>query len=178
MTGDMIAEKQNDDFAQAFEKLRVSGEGLAGITPKEFTPVGIRTDVKDSGPFYHGTKADFKVGDLIGAGFETNYDEKIKANFVYFTALKEVAIMVSESVPGEGKGKVYIVEPTGSMDDDPNLTDKKFPGNPTRSYRSREPLRVIRELTGFEGFFSPEALEKKRKIADSAKKLNLEAIND
>jgi len=171
-------ENHNDDFKQAFEKLRTSGEGLTGTTLKEFTPVGIRTDVKDTGPFYHGTKADFKVGDLITAGFNTNYDEKMKANFVYFTALKDVAIMVSESVSDEGNGRVYIVEPTGSFDDDPNLTDKKFPGNPTKSYRSREPLRVISELTNHEGFFSPEALRKRHEVTANSKNVNLEVIND
>ena len=171
-------DSKNDDFTQAFEKLRTSGEGLAGVVPKEFTPVGIRTDVKDSGPFYHGTKEYFKVGDLIKTGFNTNYDENMKANFVYLTASKEVAIMVSESVSGERKGRVYVVEPMGSIDDDPNLTDKKFPGNPTKSYRSREPLRVIEELTDLEGFFSPEALKKRREITDKAKEMNLEVINE
>lgn len=137
----------NDEFAQAFEKLRVTGEGLMGQDTREFTPVGIRLDVKETDPLYHGTKADLKVGDLIETGYKTNFDDEMQANFVYLTAIKDVAIMAAEMASGEGAGRVYIVEPTGSIDDDPNVTDKKFPGNPTRSYRTQEPLRVIAEDT-------------------------------
>ncbi|MCL1847942.1 MAG: NAD(+)--rifampin ADP-ribosyltransferase [Coriobacteriia bacterium] len=144
---------------------------------KEFTPVGIRTDVKETGPLYHGTKAEFTVGSLIQTGFNMNYDEDTKANFVYLTALIDVAVLAAEMASGEGEARVYIVEPTGSIDDDPNVTDMKFPGNPTRSYRTREPLRVIAEVTDWEGH-SPEALAKMRKNMERAKQLGLEVIND
>jgi len=167
----------NDDFVKAFEKLRQTGEGLSGVAPETFTPVGIRTDVKDPGPFYHGTKAILAIGDLIETGFTSNYDGTMKSNYVYFTSYKEVAIMASESVADEEKGKIYIVEPTATYDDDPNLTDKKFPGNPTKSYRSNAPLRVVGELTAYENFFSPEARKNIKERAQKIKAMNPEIIN-
>jgi len=170
-------EKHQEGFAQAFEKLRVTGEGLLDKAPEEFVPAGLRTDVKETGPLYHGTKVNLKVGDLIEPGFNTNYNEEIKANFVYLTALKDVAILAAEMASGEGKGRVYIVEPMGSIDDDPNVTDKKFPGNPTRSYRTREPLRVTGEITDWEGH-SPEALKKMRERMEMAKQQGINAINE
>jgi len=101
----------------------------------------------DSGPFYHGTKADLKVGDLLRAGFNSNYHPEVVMNHIYFTALPNGAGLAAALAQGEGRERVYIVEPTGSYENDPNVTDKKFPGNPTRSYRSKEPLRIVGELT-------------------------------
>lgn len=92
--------------------------------------------------FYHGTRADLKPGDLIEAGCNSNYGRRKKGSWVYLTATLDAAIWGAELAAGDGRGRIYIVEPTGPIVDDPNLTDKRFPGNPTRSYRSREPLRV------------------------------------
>lgn len=105
------------------------------------------TDSLDKGPFYHGTKADLKIGDLLTAGFNSNYKPEVVMNHVYFTALINGAGLAAEIAPVEGLPRVYIVEPTGEFENDPNVTDKKFPGNPTRSYRSKEPLRIIGEVT-------------------------------
>jgi len=101
----------------------------------------------DKGPFFHGTKADLRVGDLLTAGFRSNYRPGVVMNHVYFTALRDGAGLAAELAAGEGAPRVYLVEPIGAFEDDPNVTDKKFPGNPTRSYRSREPLRILAEVT-------------------------------
>ncbi|MGE2719150.1 NAD(+)--rifampin ADP-ribosyltransferase [Mycolicibacterium celeriflavum] len=100
----------------------------------------------EKGPFYHGTKADLRPGDTLTAGFASNYRPEIIMNHIYFTALRDGAGLAAELADGDGAPRVYLVEPTGEFEDDPNVTDKKFPGNPTRSYRSREPLRVIAEV--------------------------------
>lgn len=101
----------------------------------------------DQGPFYHGTRADLRVGDLLTAGFRSNYRPEVVMNHIYFTAARDGAGLAAELARGEGGPRVYVVEPTGPFEDDPNVTDKKFPGNPTRSYRSRHPLRVVGEVT-------------------------------
>ncbi|AZZ53500.1 NAD(+)--rifampin ADP-ribosyltransferase [Rathayibacter festucae] len=111
----------------------------------------------ESGPFFHGTKADLRVGDLLVAGRRSNYRPEIVMNHVYFTALPDGAGLAAELAPGDAEPRVYEVEPTGSFEDDPNVTNKKFPGNPTRSYRSVEPLRVVREVHDWTRL-TPEAL--------------------
>ncbi|MFP3712436.1 NAD(+)--rifampin ADP-ribosyltransferase [Puerhibacterium sp. TATVAM-FAB25] len=100
----------------------------------------------DDGPFFHGTRADLRAGDLLTAGFRSNYRPEITMNHVYFTALVDGAGLAAELAAGDAPPRVYEVEPTGPFENDPNVTDKKFPGNPTRSYRSSEPLRVVREV--------------------------------
>ena len=112
----------------------------------------------DEGPFFHGTKADLRVGDLLTAGFRSNYRPEIVMNHIYFTALRDGAGLAAELAPGDDAPRVYVVEPTGPFEDDPNVTDKKFPGNPTRSYRSREPLRIVAEVTDWTRL-TPEALQ-------------------
>jgi rifampin ADP-ribosylating transferase len=112
----------------------------------------------DEGPFFHGTKADLQVGDLLSAGFRSNYRPEIVMNHIYFTALQDGAGLAAELAAGEGAPRVYAVEPTGPFENDPNVTDKKFPGNPTRSYRSREPLRVVGEVLDWPRL-TPEALQ-------------------
>lgn len=109
----------------------------------------IETDVLDHGPFYHGTRADLQAGDLLTAGFQSNYHPDVIMNHIYFTALTNGAGLAAALSPGEGRERVYIVEPTGPFENDPNVTDKKFPGNPTRSYRSQSPLRIIGEKTDY-----------------------------
>ncbi len=119
------------------------------------------SEVVDEGPFYHGTKADLKVGDLLTAGLRSNYRPEVVMNHIYFTALRDGAGLAAELAAGEAAPRVYLVEPTGAFEDDPNVTDKKFPGNPTRSYRSRQPLRVVGEVTGWTRL-TPEALQEWR----------------
>jgi len=116
------------------------------------------TDVLDDGPFFHGTKADLRVGQFLTAGFRSNYRSEIVMNHIYFTALPDGAGLAAELAAGEGAPRVYVVEPTGAFEDDPNVTDKKFPGNPTRSYRSTEPLEVVGEVTDWTRL-TPEALQ-------------------
>lgn len=101
----------------------------------------------DKGPFYHGTRADLQVGDLLTAGGNSNYKPELKMNHIYFTANLNGAGLAAALAKGEGRERVYIIEPTGEFENDPNVTDKKFPGNLTRSYRSQEPLRIIGEET-------------------------------
>lgn len=101
----------------------------------------------DTGPFYHGTKADLKVGDLLTAGGISNYKPELKMNHIYFTANVNGARLAATLAKGEGRERIYIIEPTGEFENDPNVTDKKFPGNLTRSYRSKEPLRIVGEVT-------------------------------
>lgn len=103
--------------------------------------------LSDKGPFYHGTKADLKVGDLLTAGGISNYKPELQMNHIYFTANTNGAGLAAALAKGEGRERVYIIEPTGEFENDPNVTDKKFPGNLTRSYRSKEPLRIIGEET-------------------------------
>lgn len=115
----------------------------------------------DKGPFYHGTKADLQVGDLLTAGGHSNYKAEFKMNHIYFTGLVNGAGLAAALAKGDGRERVYIVEPTGSYENDPNLTDKKFPGNPTRSYRSEAPLKIIGEASDWVKP-SPEELQKFR----------------
>jgi len=104
-------------------------------------------EVRDEGPFFHGTRADLKLGDFLTAGYRSNYRPDVVMNHIYFTALRDGAGLAGELAAGDGAPRVYVVEPTGAFEDDPNVTDKKFPGNPTRSYRSTEPLRIVDEVT-------------------------------
>ena len=106
-----------------------------------------RGNPSDNGPFYHVTKADLQVGDLLTPGGTSNYKSELKMNHIYFTALANGAGLAAALARGDGRERVYIVEPTGSFENDPNVTDKKFPGNPTRSYRSQAPLRIVGEAT-------------------------------
>jgi len=115
----------------------------------------------DKGPFYHGTRADLRVGDLLTAGGNSNYKAEFKMNHIYFTALVNGAGLAAALAKGDNRERVYIVEPTGRFENDPNVTNKKFPGNPTRSYRSEAPLKIIGEATVWVGL-KPEELEKWR----------------
>jgi hypothetical protein len=126
---------------------------------------------------YHGTKADLKPGDLIGAGWSSNFGTRKQAAWVYVTGTLDAATWGAELALGEGPGRIYVVEPTGPIEDDPNLTDKRFPGNPTKSYRSREPLRVAGEVTDWQGH-APEALKAMQDALEEAKRLGIEAIEE
>jgi rifampin ADP-ribosylating transferase len=124
------------------------------------------------GPFYHGTKADLQVGDLIGAGYASNYGSRKLANFVYLSATLDAATWGAELAVGEGRGRIYIVEPTGPIEDDPNLTNKRFPGNPTKSYRSREPLRITGEVVDWVG----HPAERVKEMLDHLDKLKAQGV--
>ena len=121
----------------------------------------------DKGPFYHGTKANLQIGDFLIAGGDSNYESKLKMNHIYFTALVNGAGLAAALAKGDGVERVYIVEPIGNFENDPNLTDKKFPGNPTRSYRSESPLKIVGEVTDWVRP-KPEELQKFReKLANN-----------
>ncbi len=127
--------------------------------------------------YYHGTKADLKAGDLIEPGFNSNYGQRKKAKYIYLTATLDAATWGAELAAGEGRGRIYIVEPTGPFEDDPNLTDKKFPGNPTKSYRSPHALRVVGEVKDWQGH-APEQLDAMKKHLEKLKEQGIEAIED
>lgn len=125
----------------------------------------------DSGPFYHGTKADLQIGELLTAGGSSNYKPELKMNHIYFTALANGAGLAAALAKGDGRERVYIVEPTGSFENDPNVTDKKFPGNPTRSYRSQAPLRIVGEVRDWVRQ-TPEQIQAwQQKLANSKKEI-------
>jgi len=126
--------------------------------------------------FYHGTRADLKTGDLIVAGHNSNYGARKQASWVYLTGTLDAAIWGAELAAGEGRERIYIVQPTGPIFDDPNLTDKKFPGNPTLSYRSREPLRITGEVTDWRPH-SPERLKEMKDNLERLKAQGIEAID-
>jgi rifampin ADP-ribosylating transferase len=115
----------------------------------------------DNGPFYHGTRADMQVGDLLTPGFRSNYQSEVIMNHIYFTALVNGAGLAAALAKGDGRERVFIVEPTGSFENDPNVTDKKFPGNPTRSYRTQAPLKIVGEVTDWVRQ-TPEEIQKWR----------------
>jgi Rifampin ADP-ribosyl transferase len=127
--------------------------------------------------FFHGTKANFQPGDLIKPGFNSNYGKQKEAAYVYFTGTLDAAVWGAELALGEEPGRIYMVDPTGTFEDDPNLTDKKFPGNPTKSYRTRDPLRVKGELSNWKGH-TPEVLKTMKDHIEQMKNLGIEAIED
>ncbi|HNR56539.1 MAG TPA: NAD(+)--rifampin ADP-ribosyltransferase [Flavobacteriales bacterium] len=127
--------------------------------------------------FQHGTKADLRIGDLIEPGFNSNYGQRRNAKYVYFSATLDAATWGAELAVGEGRGRIYLVEPTGHYENDPNLTDKKYPGNPTRSYRTKAALRVVGEVTDWTGH-TPEQLQAMRDHLERLKEQGIEAIED
>ncbi len=133
--------------------------------------------VPDKGPFFHGTKVPLTTGDTLTAGFGSNFGEGKEANFVYLTGTLDAAIWGAELASGDGTGHVYEVRPTGPIENDPNLTNARFPGNATRSYRSREPLTIVGEVTDWKGH-DPEVLQHMRDNVASMKERGVEAIND
>lgn len=130
-----------------------------------------------AGVYLHGTKADLAAGEVLVPGRESNFEEGRVMNYVYFTATLDAAVWGAELAAGEGRGRIYIVEPRGGFEDDPNVTDKKFPGNPTQSFRSREPLRVVGELVDWVGH-SPEKLQAMWDGLDALKRKGAAQIED
>jgi rifampin ADP-ribosylating transferase len=127
--------------------------------------------------FFHGGKADLGPGDLITPGYASNFGQRKTAAFVYLTATLDAAVWGAELAVGEGPGRIFVVEPSGPLEDDPNLTDKKYPGNPTKSYRSRDPLRIVGEVVGWTGH-PPEDLKAMRERVAEAARRGIEAIED
>jgi len=134
-------------------------------------------EVFDAGVYLHGTKAELAAGDLLVPGRESNFETGRMMNYVYFSATLDAAVWGAELASGEGRGRIYIVEPTGEFEDDPNLTDKRFPGNPTQSFRSCQPLRVVGELVDWVGH-SPEKLEAMRAALDVLQRNGSAQIED
>jgi rifampin ADP-ribosylating transferase len=133
--------------------------------------------IYEAGVYLHGTKAELTVGDLLVPGRESNFELGRTMNYIYFTATLDAATWGAELAAGEGPGRIYLVEPTGPFEDDPNVTDKKFPGNPTQSFRSLEPLRVVGELRDWVGH-DPEALRAMRDGVRAAMERGSAAIED
>lgn len=123
--------------------------------------------------YFHGTKADLRIGDLIEVGFNSNYGQRKNAKYIFLTATLDAAIWGAELAFGEGRERIYLVEATGAIENDPDLTDKKFPGNPTMSYRSTEPFRVVGEVSMWLG----HAIEQVQEMKDALQKLNEQGIN-
>ena len=137
----------------------MAGEQDTGSGPTPF-------EVHEQGVLLHGTRADLAVGDLLVPGRESNYEAGRIMNHVYVTATLDAAAWGAEMAPGDGPARIYLVEPTGEIEDDPNVTDKKLPGNPTRSYRTREPVRVVGELEGWTGHTAEQLQAMKDGLAD------------
>jgi len=153
---------------------RAFRHGIAGLSKWQDNWSGATTDAQT---YYHGTKADLKVGDLIAPGYSSNYSTRKKSAYVYLSATLGAATWGAELAVGEGPGRIYIVEPTGPIADDPNLTDKKFPGNPTKSYRTRDPLRITAEVLNWIGHTPKELMHMKDNL-ERLKQLGIEAIED
>jgi rifampin ADP-ribosylating transferase len=141
----------------------------------------IKPGIPGASPFcqayFHGTKADLKIGDFIETGNNSNYAQEQKAKYIYLSSTLDAAVWGAELATGEGRERIYVVEPTGPIEDDPNLTDKKFPGNPTKSYRSVHPFRVVGEITAWQGH-SPEQLKAMKDGLARLKAQGLDTIED
>lgn len=133
------------------------------------------SDALADNQYFHGTRADLSPGDLIEPGYSSNFGSRRQAKYVYLTATLDAATWGAELALGDGPGRIYTVEPTGPIEDDPNLTDKKFPGNPTKSYRTREPLRVVGEVLDWQGH-DPAVLQTMKDHLEQLKAQGIEAI--
>ena len=140
-------------------------------------PSPVPFEVYEAGTYLHGTKADLAVGELLVPGRESNFEEGRVMNYVYFTATLDAATWGAELAMGNGRGRIYVVEPMGEFEDDPNVTNKKFPGNPTLSFRTREPLRVVGEIVDWVGH-SPEQLRAMREGLSALQRQGSARIED
>lgn len=157
-------------FAILYSNIAKCYEDLDDVeSAKKYTELAMSFSDEPSaiGPFYHGTKADLQVGDLLTAGFNSNYQSELLMNHIYFTALVNGAGLAASLAKGDGHERVYIVEPTGSFENDPNVTNKKFPGNPTRSYRTQAPLKIVGEVTDWLRQTPEELGQWREKLANS-----------
>ena len=151
------------------------------MTQQAWTPVTHDACADVEGPFYHGTRIRFQAGDLLTPGRASNFEEGRVSNNVYFSASLEAAIWGAELATrlagDEGRGHVYVVEPTGTFEDDPNLTNKRFPGNPTRSYRTRDALRIVAEVEDWQGH-PPETIRQMLDHLEELKRAGRAVIED
>jgi rifampin ADP-ribosylating transferase len=168
-----VASPSNSTAAgqDVFRCRAISVEGMSA------TNEPVPFEVYSEGVYLHGTKADLAIGDMLVPGRLSNFEEGRLMNFVYFTATLDAATWGAELAAGDGRGRIYIVEPTGEFEDDPNVTDKRFPGNPTQSFRSREPLRVVGEIVAWVGH-SPEKQQAMRAGLDALKQQGEAKIED
>lgn len=127
--------------------------------------------------YFHGTKAELKPGDLIEPGFNSNYGQRKNAKYIFLTSTLDAAVWGAELSAGEGRERIYLVEPTGEIEDDPDLTDKKFPGNPTKSYRSTQPFRVVGEESIWQGH-SAEQVKAMKDALERLKEQGINSLND
>lgn len=126
--------------------------------------------------YLHGTKADLKLGDLIQVGFDSNFGQRPPAKYIFLTATLDAAIWGAELSFGDELERIYLVEPTGAIEDDPDLTDRKFPGNPTKSYRSLQVFKVIGEVTVWQRH-SPEQIKTMKDGLAKLKEQGIESLN-
>ncbi|TDB39639.1 MAG: NAD(+)--rifampin ADP-ribosyltransferase [Actinobacteria bacterium] len=151
------------------------------MSDPRWTPVTFENSEHVEGPFYHGTKSVLEAGDELIPGFDSNFQEGRVSNHIYFSALIETAAWGAELATAlagsEERGHIYVVEPRGSFEDDPNVTNKRFPGNPTRSYRTQGALRVIGEVVEWEGH-SPEVLKEMLNHLAQLREQGLDVIED
>lgn len=127
--------------------------------------------------YFHGTKADLKIGDFIDVGYNSNYGQQKNAKYIFLTGTLDAAIWAAELALGDERERIYLVEPTGELENDPDLTDKKFPGNPTQSYRSTQPFRVVGEVTVWQGH-SAEQVKAMKEHLEKLKKQGINSLND
>ena len=158
----------------AANEMHLATTNLGHVTT---TRAPVPFEAYQSGVYLHGTKADLAIGELLAPGRESNFEPGRVMNYIYFTATLDAATWGAELAVGDGRGRIYIVEPTGGFEDDPNVTDKKFPGNPTQSFRSREPLRIVGELLGWVGH-PPAAVNAMRENVAAAMGKGTSAIDD
>ena len=140
-----------------------------------------KLSVQGSTPFaqtyFHGTKAEFKIGDLITPGYNSNYGQRKNAKYIFLSSTLDAAIWGAELAAGDNRERIYLVEPTGEIEDDPDLTDKKFPGNPTKSYRSTEPFKVVGEVTVWQGHPADQVKTMKDHL-EKLKELGINSLNE
>ena len=127
--------------------------------------------------YFHGTKADLKVGDMIEVGYNSNFGQGKNARYIFLTATLDAAIWGAELALGEGRERIYLVEPTGPIEDDPDLTDKKFPGNPSKSYRSTHPFKIVGEVSAWQSH-SPEQVKAMKDAVERARQLGINSLNE
>lgn len=151
------------NIAQCYKELNDS----ANEKKNQELATSFKDKVFDTGPFFHGTKADLKAGDLLVAGNRSNYQSDLIMNHIYFTAIAHGAGLAASLAKGDGRERVYVVEPNGSFENDPNVTDKKFPGNLTRSYRTREPLKIVGEINDWTKLTSDELQKWREKLENN-----------
>jgi hypothetical protein len=175
-TGLQLAQKLNNNavkasFAPLYISIAKCYEGLNDLdnAKKNYELANsFKAEPSDKGPFFHGTKANLQVGDFLTAGYNSNYKSELIMNHIYFTALVDGAGLAAALAKGDGPERVYIVEPTGSFEDDPNVTNKRFPGNPTRSYRTHAPLKIVGEATDWAKQTAEERQKWRAKLANNS----------